>query len=239
MLREDTMTTNAMGFASTPTPTSSDAERVKQGILDLIRRRVLLPGQRLDQRQLAKRLDTTTAPLREAISALESKGLLTRQAGLGVFCRVYTVLEIEEMVEIRSVLESLAARRATLYVTEEGIADLHHLAGQLGKPIPSGCERAFVETHVSFHKRIVEISRSPRLRFLLELHHFIDEVLANISPTLWKVEPHDHLGLVEALASRDSEWAERAMHNHIAPTYQKRFAALRKQFGDGPILSPN
>jgi DNA-binding GntR family transcriptional regulator len=223
---------------STASGLVSNAERVKEGILNLIRDRSILPGQRLDQRLLASRLDTTTAPLREAISALESEGLLTRQPGLGVFCRIYTVLEVEELVEIRGVLEALAARRATAYITDADIDELRGLAVQLGKPFPPEGARAFVQTHVQFHKRIVEMSRSPRLRSLLEFHHFIDEVLCNISPTLWKVEPHDHLGLVEALASRDSEWAERAMRNHIAPTYQNRFASLRKLFGEGPILSP-
>ena len=70
---------------------------------------------RLDQRQLAKRLKTTTAPLREAFSALESEGMLVRQPGLGVFCRIYTVLEIEEMVEIRGVLEALAALEKSVW----------------------------------------------------------------------------------------------------------------------------
>lgn len=193
-------------------------------------------GKRLDQRQLAKRLGTTTAPLREALSALESEGMLVRQQGLGVFCRVYTVPEIEEMVEIRGALESLAARRATAHITDENIAELREIALRLGQPIPPAGERAFVEMHIGFHKRVVRISRSPRLQELLTFHHFIDDVLASIAPNLWGIEPHDHSGLVEALASRDPDRAEQAMREHIAPTYQKRFAALRTRFGEGPIL---
>lgn len=195
-------------------------------------------GTRLDQRQLAKRLQTTTAPLREAFSALESEGLLVRQQGMGVFCRVYTVLEVEELVEIRGVLEALAARRATRHITAPDIEELRAIATRLAQPIGADGAEAFVKIHVGFHKRIVQISRSPRLQETLEFHHFIDDVLANIAPNLWGIEPHDHLGLVEALASRNPEWAEQAMRNHIAPTYQKRFAALRTRFGEGPILSP-
>lgn len=216
---------------------SVTAVRVRKDLLDLILSGQIAGGTRLDQRQLAKRLNTTTAPLREAFSALESEGLLVRQQGLGVFCRVYTVPEIEEMVEIRGVLEALAARRASTHITPAEIEELRAMAMQLNQPIQPGGVSDFLQCHVAFHKHIVKISRSPRLTELLEFHHFIDLVLTNISKTLWNIEPHDHLGLVSALESGNPEWAEQAMRNHIAPTYQKRFAILRARFGEGPILS--
>ena len=219
---------------------SSTAHLLRQELLDMIQRGEISSGVRLDQRQLAKRLKTTTAPLREAFSALENEGLLVRQPGLGVFCKIYTVLEIEELVEIRGVLESLAARRATRFITDEEIAELTEVAKELAVPIVAGEESAFIYKHIEFHKRIVKISRSPRLQELLQYHHFIDTVLANIASSLWKIEAHDHLGIVDALASRNPEWAEQSMRNHIAPTYQKRFAALRTRYGEGPIItSPN
>jgi DNA-binding GntR family transcriptional regulator len=219
-----------------PDATASTVARLRQEVVDLILRGDIVPGKRLDQRQLAKRLQTTTAPLREAFSALESEGLLVREHGVGVFCRVYSVPELKDMVEIRGVLESLAARRAATVISEDEIVELRGLAAKLGSPIPTGGEREFVMTHVEFHKRIAEISRSSRLIALLEHYHLIGDVLANIAPKLWASEPHDHLSLVEAIASRDPEVAERAMRNHIAPTFEKRFAELRKRFGEGPIL---
>ena len=155
---------------------------------------------------------------------------------MGVFCRVYTVLEIEELVEIRGVLEALTARRATAHITDQDIAALREIARQLAQPIPVGGETAFMKIHVDFHKRIVHISRSPRLEELLAYHHVIDDVLANIAPSLWGIEPHDHMVVVEALASRNPQRAEDAMLNHIAPTYQKRFALLRQRFGEGLIF---
>ena len=216
---------------------SVTATRVRQQLMDMILSGNLPVGTRLDQRQLARQLQTTTAPLREAFSALENEGLLVRQQGLGVFCRVYTVPEIEEMVEIRGVLEALAARRATAHITPVEISELREMAMTLNSPVEPEKVKEFLQCHVSFHKRIVQISHSPRLMELLEFHHFIDVVLANIAPSLWKIEAHDHLGLVSALESGNPEWAEQAMRNHIAPTYQKRFAALRKRFGEGPIFA--
>ncbi|OAM88544.1 GntR family transcriptional regulator [Termitidicoccus mucosus] len=222
---------------STDSHLSVAADRIRQELLDLILSGEIAAGTRLDQRQLAKRLETTTAPLREAFSALENEGLLVRQQGIGVFCRVFTVPEIEEMVEIRGVLEALAARRATALITAAELNELKEIAARLNQPIKPDGVGEFLQCHVGFHKRVIQISRSPRLQALLEFHHFVDMVLANIAPRLWKIEPHDHLGLVNALESGNPEWAEQAMRNHIAPTYQKRFAALRTRFGEGPIFA--
>jgi len=215
---------------------STTAVRLRQELISLILSGEIAAGRRLDQRQLAKRLKTTTAPLREAFSALESEGMLVRQQGLGVFCRIYTVLEVEEMVEIRGVLEALAARRATAHISEVNLNDLRRIAAQLAKPIPAGGDQEYMDLHVDFHKKIVQISRSLRLQELLEFHRLIDVILANIVPGLWGTEPHDHLGVVDALASRNPESAEQAMRNHVAPTYHNRFASLRVRFGEGLIL---
>lgn len=227
------------GSGSSSGRLSATSVRLQRQLVDLIRNGEIAAGERLDQRQLSRRLRTTTAPLREALSALENQGLLIRKKGMGVFCRIHTVAEVEEMVEIRGVLEALAARRAISHLNDEMIAELRAAAKKLGEPIKPGGERGFVEQHIAFHKRIIEISRSPRLQSMLEFHHFIDDVLANIAPLLWKVEAHDHLGLVEALASGDPDRAERAMRDHIAPTYKERFAGLRARFGEGQILPPS
>lgn len=214
----------------------SEVERVKQGILDMIRDRQIVPGQRLDQRRLAKFLESTTAPLREALSSLEAEGLLVRERGLGVFCRFYTVREIEEMIEIRGVLEGLAARWAVANITPENLAELSELAAKLEQSFEPSDEAKFVETHLHFHKLVLQLSRSSALRTLMTRHYFIDAVLRNVSPKLWQVEPHDHHTVVQALASGDPEKAEAAMRAHIAPTFKERLERLRKQYGNGPIL---
>lgn len=215
---------------------STTAARLRHDLLGLILSGEIAGGTRLDQRKLAKKLKTTTAPLREVFSALESEGMLVRQQGMGVFCRIYTVLEVEEMVEIRGVLEALAARRATAHISDANLSDLRKIALHLAKPFPLGADHEFTETHADFHEKVLAISNSPRLKELLQFHRLVDVILTNIAPGLWGIEAHDHMGVVEGLASRNPDLAEQAMRDHIAPTYRKRFAALRVRFGEGLIL---
>jgi len=70
----------------------------------------------------------------------------------------------------------------------------------------------------------------------MDRHYFIDTVLSNVAPSFWRVEPHDHHTIVEALASGDPQRAETVMRNHIAPTFKTRLEDLRKLYGEGLIL---
>jgi DNA-binding GntR family transcriptional regulator len=224
--------------SKTASNASSEVDRVKQGVLSMIRNREILPGQRLDQRRLAKQLESTTAPLREALSSLEAEHVLVRERGLGVFCRSYTVKEIEEMIEIRGVLEGLAARWAVPHLTPVALDELTRLAEELERPFEPEGEQKFVETHVAFHRKVLALSQSGMLASLMDRHYFIDSIIANVAPLLWRVEPHDHHTVVEAIASGDPEKAEAAMRNHIAPTFKERLEKLRSLYGMGPILQP-
>lgn len=217
---------------------SSEVDRVKRRVLELIRNREILPGQRLDQRRLAKQLDSTTAPLREALSSLEAEYVLVRERGLGVFCRSYTVKEVQELIEIRGVLEGLAARWAVPHLTQAALNELRQFAAELERPFGPEGEPHFLEVHVTFHKRVLELSQSTMLASLMARHYFIDSVIGNVAPLLWRVEPHDHHTVVEAIASGDPDKADAAMRNHIAPTFKERLEKLRSIYGMGPILAP-
>jgi len=224
-------------WSSGQTPAEpSESNRVKEAILDMIRDREIFPGQKLDQRRLAKQLDSTTAPLREALSSLEAENVLVRVHGLGVFCRAYTVRELEELIEIRRVLEGLAASRAVPHLTPESHAELLRLADELEKPIPSGEENHYSTIHLAFHNKVLELSRSTMLVSLMKQHHFIDTFIGSLVPSLWKVEPHEHHTVVEGIASGDPQKAESAMRAHIAPWLKERMEKYRQIYGVGPIL---
>lgn len=230
--RRDMTPDNILGEDNSP----STAMRLSEMLRGMVLGGSIPPGARLDQRQLAKLLGTTTAPLREALSALESEGLLTRQQGLGVFSRIYTVLEIEELSEIRGMLEALAARRATQRISASEIEHLRDMCKALGNPFLTPENPEDFDKHIAFHNAIIDAAQSPRLKELLQFHYFIDRLLLNTVPQVWSIQLHDHSDIVEAIASRDAQRAELTMRIHIADTAITRFEALRKRFGEGHIL---
>src|SRR3569833_2378769 len=77
---------------------------------------------------LARRLGVAQTPVREALSMLEAKGLVTKQQYIG-YCTAPILIRVqfEEIHEIRLLLEPYAAAQAAVKVTSEQIGDLHRL----------------------------------------------------------------------------------------------------------------
>lgn len=219
---------------------SSEVDRVKRGLLDMIRECRILPGQRLDQRRLAKELDSTTAPLREALSSLEAEQVLVRERGLGFFCRAYTVDEVEDLVEVRSVLEGLAARRAARRITPEALQELRVLAETLANATEMGPRTVYAQAHERFHDLVIDLAGSAILASLIRRNYLIESFIGHIAPIDWETRPQDHLAIVEAMASGDPIQAAEAMRLHISPPEpSERITILRRIYGTGPILSPS
>lgn len=211
------------------------SDRAKQKLLEMIRSGELASGEKIDQRLLAKKLNLTTAPLREALSSLEAEGLVQRIPGVGIFCKAYTVDEIEDLIEIRGVLESLAAKKAAGVITDDYKKRLQELADQLSNPDYHYKREDFLKKHVEFHTLIAKISGSKNLMNMLERGNITEEVLANIAANIWPVEPHDHIEVANAICSGESELAEKTMREHIAPTFKERILKLRERYGSSLI----
>ena len=71
----------------------------------------LRPGQKLTERELTARMGVSRTLIREALRQLESEGLITVIPNRGPVVRMLTATEVEELYDIRAVLEGLAARR--------------------------------------------------------------------------------------------------------------------------------
>lgn len=211
-------------------------EKARQGMLEMIRSGKIKSGQRIDQRMIAKELELTTAPIREALSSLETDGFLQRIPGIGIFCKAYTVDDIEELIEIRDVLEGLAAKRAAERISSKEKIQLLEMAKKLSSEGIYESKNEFLEAHIAFHSFIAQMSLSNHLIQLLERNNIIQQVLSNISASIWPIEPHSHMNIAEAICSGNPQEAEAVTRSHIAPTFKERINKLRQKYGSTPIL---
>ena len=216
--------------------TSSARDMAYKRIRNMIRTGVISCGQRIDQRRLAQELQTTTAPLREALSCLESEGLVQRLPGVGIFCKPYTVDEIENLIQIRGVLEGLAAARASGNLTAESKEKLYEYASKITDGSESENDESVIEDHLRFHRFVAELSGSDQLCLLLERNRIIEEVISNISPRYWNQTRHDHIIIADAIASGDPDEAERIVRQHTIPAYADKLSKLREKYGDDPVM---
>jgi DNA-binding GntR family transcriptional regulator len=94
-----------------------DNQTLRGKLVDMIRRAILSndypPGTLINQAEIAKQLDISRAPLREALSQLQEEGLVRIVPYKGAYVADLTEKDIEEIYSLRSTLETFAVRRAT------------------------------------------------------------------------------------------------------------------------------
>jgi DNA-binding GntR family transcriptional regulator len=177
-------------------------------------------GSHITARQLAEATGLSRTPVREAMRQLNAEGLITLIPNRGAFVASWTENEIEQIYELRVLLESFAAQVAAERISDEQCSALKALAEAMGELVerrPIDVE-AIAEVNDRFHKGVLEACGNPRLRDLLgaitevplQLSTFrrysIDELRRSAS---------QHAELVSALLVRDGDWARSVMTAHI------------------------
>lgn len=188
-----------------------------------------LPG----QRQLAETLGVSRASLREAITMLESLGLLRSEAGRGVFIvmggekasgtaygrwRFQGRYALRDVYLVRNELEELAAAIAAGVVTKAGLGRLRATIDRMQIAADGGNLVAMAEADRLFHARIFEIAGSP---MLLDVAESIGALVENsrqiafADPTRVREPIREHARIVDALATGSASAARRTMREHI------------------------
>jgi DNA-binding GntR family transcriptional regulator len=204
-----------------------DEKVTAQSLVDVIADRIeaaiisgeLEPGIRLSEQALAASLGVSRGPLREAIRRLEGRKLLIRTPNIGVRVAALTIHDLNQMLQIREVLEGLAGRLAASSMTDGEIAELGELLQKHGKQkIIREAKGAMPEPlEFDFHIRILNGSRNERLAHTLDLNYLLRVCrhMSSAKPGRAMKALDEHRRIVEALQRRDPDAAERAMREHL------------------------
>lgn len=204
----------------------SQGQEAYRRILDEIRAGHLMPGDRLMEVELAKRLGFSRTPVREAIRQLESDGVVTHVPRVGAAIRRLDHAEISELYDMRTVLEGTAARFAARAASEVELAELAdiHAAMAAGDGDPFVLNR-------QFHAALLDAARN---RFLMKAVASIHTTLLILGPTTLREEDRaedalrEHAAILGGLQARDQDAAEQAMRAHIAAAHSARLRQLRR-----------
>ncbi|GAA2448094.1 GntR family transcriptional regulator [Actinomadura vinacea] len=189
----------------------------------------LKPGERINQDELAEKLELSRLPIREAMIALEREGLIRTVPRRGSFVWDFRRQDILDQYEVYAMVSELATQRAAINVSEEEIALLYRSVDEMAAhKDPAQRETA----NDQFHAIINRASRSPRLMWLLGL--LASSVPSGFHESGWEIAARDHREIVEHLERRDGEAAAKAMREHIrhTGTHAVRFLSFPDD-GDG------
>jgi DNA-binding GntR family transcriptional regulator len=205
-------------------------DRVYDLILEMLLEGDVEPGARLSIDTLAKDLDVSPTPVREAMVQLERTGLVTREALRGY--RVAPPLgedQLAELFDARLMLEVEATRLATpsadalLPALREALS--HHareserVVERLARgSVPLSLTRAYFDSDLEFHRTIFGASGN---RYVQEMYDSLGALTHRMRQAVIR-GPRDvheaaaeHRAIVEAFASGDPDAPERAMRRHI------------------------
>jgi len=191
-------------------------ELIRQAIID----GRLEPGRRLKEEELARELGISRTPVREALLMLQAEGLVDASPNRGATVRSHTAEGLDDLYQLRALLEGYAARRAAGRLTEQGLADLRASCGRFETLLEKEETelRELVRENMVFHEAILQGAGSGRLasmvRKVIELP-LVYRSYIWYSPEQQRISGHYHQQITNALEARDAERAELVMKEHI------------------------
>ncbi|WP_256022457.1 GntR family transcriptional regulator [Roseomonas sp. GC11] len=199
---------------------------------DFIRQRILEggfpPGTPLRESALATELGLSRTPVREALRRLLADGLVESIRNQGTFVTEIGAEDLEEVWDLRLMLEGHAAARAARRITPAGLAALEALAGAMEALDPGAPEapRAFSALNNRFHMTIAAAAGARRLEGMIGQALEVPLVLLKPGLTRQAVDiahsNQQHRELIAALRSGQGEWARLVMQAHLASTRPRR-----------------
>ncbi|MGE7780458.1 GntR family transcriptional regulator [Peribacillus sp. NPDC097264] len=189
------------------------------------------PGMRLGEESLAKELKLSRTPIREAIKQLESEGLVT-PLKRGVSVRHFTHKDIQQIYDLRALLEGYTASQAALHRTNENLKKMKEANDRYEKAIDRYKEadlnsiKEVVNFNQQFHEAIISACNNPHIYFHLSKVVVVPLVFRSF---YWydafelKRSLEVHKTIITAIQNQDSERSRVAMTEHI---YQGRDQVL-------------
>lgn len=191
-------------------------------------------GEPLRQEEIAQRIGASRVPVREALKQLEVEGLVVLRPRRGFIVASLDPEEIEDIFDIRAMLEERAGYVATLKRTDEDVAAVESLARAMdGMTVVTTVDVAlFAERNRAFHTRLFETSgRTHLCRMMMVLRNSVERYIrlgAWIAGNLDAVH-RDHRHMVEAFRRGDAEEVGRLCRQHCEATCARLTARLRRQ----------
>lgn len=178
-------------------------------------------GERLTEWQVADTLNMSRTPVREAMRRLVGDGILEFQPNRGTFVRSYSAREIDELFELRVLIEPEVTAAAAKQINPAQLDSLRRLQDQIeehGISLDSSNIARIGRLNREFHRIIAVASASPRL--VRTLSNAIEAPVVQQTFRRYSAEQlqwsfHHHRELITALRAADSSWARDVMSCHV------------------------
>jgi DNA-binding GntR family transcriptional regulator len=195
------------------------ADWVAADLRDAILQGYFEPGEKLDQDLLAEELGVSRTPIREALKRLESEGFIEVRPHYGAFIAEVSSKDIQEIFELRGLLEAEVVRQATSSIPDSVLDELEQMLTEAQKAHAEGDYVAQFEADISFHQTLRDFAKNDLLREVLDGVNNRVNTVRRFAQT--RPGPHvnafalEHLAILDAIRERDVQRAATLMRRHL------------------------
>ncbi|WP_251551177.1 GntR family transcriptional regulator [Neobacillus muris] len=201
-------------------------QTLSDSVASIIRKMIfngtLKPGERINQVQLAEKMDISRGPIREALRLLQNEGLIKHETNKGTFVTTLSRQDQVEIYTLRALLEGEAAKLASKQLTPSDYHELEELVESFRKFTLEEDLENLAKIDLEFHKKIVSKCGNARL---IKFHQQLDTqvgamflTVANIVPVRINQLVDNHIYLIEALKGQNEERIKQVFSEHYKNT---------------------
>jgi DNA-binding GntR family transcriptional regulator len=214
------------------TPRRADsAERAYNVIRKLVIDFRLKPDERINEVQLARQLDLSRTPVREALNRLASEGFLGFQPNRGFYFRAPEIDDLLQLFELRIIVEAGAFAHSCQRASNEDIAALEDLWKDMLARYERNDPDEILGLDEHFHVSLAALSGNDEIVALLQNLNARIRFVRRIQIQHGRSHPKmitEHTSIVEALKARDAERGGSLLKAHIALTVEDATAAMKE-----------
>ena len=190
------------------------ADEVRKLILD----GTIAPGERINVRDLERRLQVSHIPIREGIRLLQAEGLVEAKPNIGAVATKISLSELEDLYDLRRLIEPRVARRAASVMPDMHVPVLHAALTELenSAATPGTMDAGYIAAHRRFHRALLAPGLTPTIeRTLDRLWGMTERYLMLTRGAALPVADEQHQLLVKLCEERRAEELCEALSRHL------------------------
>ena len=199
-------------------PSVPGAQRIRDDLENDIVEGRYAPGHRLDPAELSTRYGCSRTPVREALQALESTGLVEIRPKRGTYVAELSLSGLAERFEVMAELEGMAARLCAHRIEPAQLEQLESAHGECIRYAETADAAGYYYANATFHGLLYEASGNDYLRqqaaaLKRQLQPY--RRLQLRAPDRMRRSLSEHRAIIDAVADGESEAAEQAARDHV------------------------
>ncbi len=205
----------------TANPKRSLSEQAYDRIKDAICTGSIAPGDILSENRLSRELNMSRTPIREALRALSAEGFVEVHNGIGAYVKKLSSKDMEDLFEVRCLLELRAVRTSIYRITDEEIDDLaDRFRSELARSRQGGTLKRgeFSELDWTLHSLLVERCTNQYIKTIVadnvsNLRRYQSMSFEALNDVRESVE--QHLEILKYLKQRDLSKTLEVLEQHL------------------------